>query len=39
MNYEEFKEQMVEDVRKGLEARNGHGYDTQTVSFMEKQFK
>lgn len=30
MNYEEFKEQMLEDVRKGLEERTGHGYDTQT---------
>ena len=30
MNYEEFKEQILEDVRKGLEERTGHGYDTQT---------
>ena len=32
MNYEEFKEQLVEDVKKGLQERTGKEYEIQTNS-------
>ena len=32
MNYEEFKEQLVEDVKNGLQERTGKEYEIQTNS-------